>query len=139
VSGHRVWSFDPGETTGWAYFEDNHLISIGEFHSDLAEDVLKRIQRQDLVIYETLHCSPGFNPIGFEIIGAIKYVCRQVGVLPLGHSPMNLAGPMKWPALDAMRKVIKSPHIRDAIYHYASWSEKIPLGVDSRFFLWPLK
>jgi hypothetical protein len=123
----HVWSFDPGETTGWVYIEDNYIRESGTFSQAQAESVLNSIQSGELVIYETLHCSPGFRPVGFEIIGAIKYVCQHVGVLPVGHSPANMAGPMKWPELDSIRKTIKSPHIRDAIYHYASWSGKIPV------------
>lgn len=123
----HVWVFDPGETTGWIHVVDNVIENLGTFVPDYASEVLKRIEEHQFVLYETLHCSPGFRPIGFEVIGAIKYVCVGIRVVPLGHSPMNMAGPMKWPELDPIRKVIKSPHIRDAIYHYASWSEKIPL------------
>jgi hypothetical protein len=125
-----VWSFDPGQTTGFAYLEDNCVLRLGEFKVG-DDSVLDSIGEEDgesatTVLYESLHCSPGFNPIGFEVIGAIKYVCRKIHIKPIARSPLYLAGPMLWPTLDAMRKQVKSPHMRDAIYHYSAWNGDPP-------------
>jgi hypothetical protein len=127
-----VWSFDPGETTGFVQVVSNVIFTAGTFSQDQAAETLHRIGIQDVVLYETLHCSPGFRTAGFEVIGAIKYVCQRLGVKPEGCSPTNLAGPMKWPELDPLRKIFKSPHVRDAIYHYCAWSHMIPvMGLNS--------
>jgi hypothetical protein len=120
-----VWSFDPGQTTGYVYLEDDSVLRLGEFKVG-DDSVLDSIGEHDTILFETLHCSPGFNPIGFEVIGAIKYVCRKRHLKPIGRSPLYLAGPTAWPGLNEMRKKVRSPHMRDAIYHYCAWCDSVP-------------
>jgi hypothetical protein len=120
-----VWSFDPGVVSGYAFMDDFIITKVGVFLDIHAELVFTHIKRGDIVLYETLHCTSAFNPTGFEVIGVLKYFCRKRNIVAVARSPRELRGPYLWPALDTVRKQIKSVHVRDAIYHLAAWCSEI--------------
>lgn len=126
----KVWSFDPGVTSGWILVDDNVIESFGEFAfpSDQSLQVLDRLGVGDTILYESLHCSPGFNPAGFEVIGAIKYACyRQKVSMVIAQAPQLMVGPSKWPDMEQFKHIVRSPHVLDAIYHYAAWAKRVPM------------
>lgn len=120
---NRVWVYDPGGTTGWALFRRTpggphpaELIRWGE--CDLWHGIDTQIKRGDEVVYEKLYVlSPGFNPVGIEVVGVITYLCDRVGITPHSQHPGALAGPYKWPQSKLIHKVARSDHSYDAILH----------------------
>ncbi len=120
---NRIWAYDPGDTTGWALFARTPgreypatLIQWGEMR--LWEDLERQIRRGDEVVHESLYVlSPGFNPIGMEVVGVIKYLCRKYGITPHKQHTGLLAGPYKWPGSTKVHKMAKSDHAYDAILH----------------------
>ena len=122
-------AFDPGGTTGWCRFEKQalsqayiprwHLTEFGQFPTDLIRQVDELIQPFDVVVFERIQVMHmGFDPIGLEIIGAIKLVCQLNGNKCIGQSPGNINGPKLWPDLMPLRKLFKNQqHAKDAFYH----------------------
>lgn len=122
-SMNRVWVYDPGGTTGWALFrrtptanQPATLIRWGE--CKLWHDIDKQIAPGDDVVYEKLYVlSPGFNPIGIEVVGVINYLCERARIVPHPQHPGILAGPYQWPGSKALHKIVRSDHAYDAILH----------------------
>lgn len=111
-----LWVYDPGQTTGYAKFNSRgYLEEYGELV--LWRGIDRQIRSGDTVVYEdikVLHLS--FNPIGLQVIGALRYIVEERGQIRLTpHSPSRLYGVKKWPIFDLSS--IRSDHIRDAIYH----------------------
>ena len=112
---HKItWVFDPGKTTGVAKFVGNCLFWWGEF--TIWEEFDHAIDENDNVVYESIYWhGPAFNPVGLEVIGVIKFLCKKRGVKPTAQHPQKIVGIQKWPIYDLSS--IKSPHAKDAIYH----------------------
>jgi len=118
-------AFDPGGTTGWCRFQQvpgDHfweVMQFGQFPVERLEAVAELIQVEDTVVYEqiqVLHL--GFDPIGLQVIGAIKLWCHLGGQKCKGQSPGNITGAKVWPDLIEARKwFTRQLHARDAFYH----------------------
>ena len=118
-------AFDPGGTTGWCRFQQipgNKLwdvMEFGQFPVERLESVAELIQPQDIVVYEqiqVLHL--GFDPIGLQVIGAIKLWCALGGQKYKGQSPGILTGAKTWPDLKEPSKwFTRQQHAKDAFYH----------------------
>lgn len=82
----RVIAFDPGQTTGYAAFDnDNDMIWMGEIERDQVWDFLQQVeQTTHVMVLERFQSRPkpyaDANPV--EVIGVIKEFARQHG-LPL--------------------------------------------------------
>jgi len=116
--------FDPGGTTGWCRFKRTfspqwHVDEFGQFPLDRIETISELINPGELVIYEQIHALHlGFDPVGLEVIGAIKLTCHLGGNGMISQSPGNLAGAKAWKELDEARKWFRTqPHAKDAFYH----------------------
>ena len=118
-------AFDPGGTTGWCRFQqvpgDKFWITMdfGQFPVERLESIAELIQPNDMVVYEqiqVLHL--GFDPIGLQVIGAIKLWCLLEGLTCKGQSPGILTGAKHWPELkDPSKWFTRQQHAKDAWYH----------------------
>jgi len=118
-------AFDPGGTTGWCRFYQPNTSSLwqvvewGEFSTEKILRVYELIQPGERVVFERIQVMHmGFNPIGLEIIGAIKLACQLGGNTWIGQSPGNISGAKLWPGLNEGRKwFTRQQHAKDAFYH----------------------
>jgi len=117
-------AFDPGGTTGWCRFERMYgntwrVNTFGQFSTDQMKRIPELIVPGDMVVFERIHMLHlGFDPIGLEVIGAIKMWCQIEGNTYIGQSPGILSGAKVWPDLDEARKWFKGQqHALDAFYH----------------------
>jgi len=120
-------AFDPGGTTGWCRFEPVpahfgtqwHVTEFGQFTTDMIQRVYELIHPNERVVFERIQVMHmGFDPIGLEIIGAIKLTCKLNGNTFIGQSPGNINGAKLWPDLDKARKwFVRQQHAKDAFYH----------------------
>lgn len=130
----HIW-FDPGDTTGWALFEDGLPIEMGELHypSELFGTLVGLISRAELCGFENYRIQPknssarGYTPFWSEalpirVIGAIEFasfqsdpnrrmVSQNSDIKPSGY---GYAG-MKYV------KGKKGMHKEDAIAHGTFW------------------
>lgn len=124
--------FDPGGHTGFLHaeiFDDNtfKLLEYGYFfESDRVDDLIKV---SDLVVSEriTLSGVKGFNPVGIEVMGAIKQYCRFYNVPLQWQSPSFMQAALRWGVVDP--KEFKSEHPKDALCHFVMFlrrSERLP-------------
>ena len=93
--------------------------TLGQFSTDLLKLIPELIVPGDLVVFERIHMLHlGFDPIGLEVIGAIKMWCQIEGSKYIGQSPGIISGAKKWPDLDTARPWFKGQqHALDAFYH----------------------
>jgi hypothetical protein len=97
-----------------------YVIEHGQFPTEEVTRVAELINPFDIVVYETIHVvHMGFDPIGLEIIGAIKVVSYMNGNQLHGQSPGNISGAKKWPYVSQFSRnwFVNQPHARDAFYH----------------------
>jgi len=112
----RLLCYDPGGTTGVAYFVDHCLIWVAAQMGTLS--IPEQIAQADVVLYETATWrGPAFNPVGFEVIGVIKHFCTLQGIKPISRPPTVLRGPRTWPRVAEYARRMKSQHARDAFGH----------------------
>lgn len=108
-------TFDPGQTTGWSIWENDLLTAWGQFTCENLLVLEALITPKSSVVYESLTWkNPAFNPVGMEVIGAIKLRCLQCGVAWASQPPSILTGVQKWPIYKWKGL---SPHEKDAIGH----------------------
>jgi len=121
----RFLVFDPGHTTGWALFEDDHVISAGE--SPDWKDIPEMINQAkvDLVLFESFKLYPWKAKqkiwdsfLEVEVIGVIKAHCYFNNILFYSQQPSD----KEFFDNDKLRdlgvfKVSTSRHARDAIRH----------------------
>ncbi len=109
-----TWFFDPGQTTGYAKYQEVTLCDWGEF--ELWRGLDSRILPGDMVIYESFFLGgPSFRLVGIEVIGVIKYLCETLNIEPKSQSPSSIVGVFKWPIYDFSS--VKGQHAKDAIAH----------------------
>lgn len=113
-----LWVYDPGAMTGFAKFlldeTAGELVGCGEFptYSLLPH----QIKFGHHVLYEKVVARfSGFNPIGLEVVGAIKVLCMNSIVYPHHQVHQKLTGIKKWGTFPL--KDVLSEHARDAIHH----------------------
>lgn len=113
-----LWVYDPGQMTGYAKFR------LGEFAAELEECgefttstlLPAQIKPKDLVVYEKIIVRMhGFNPVGLEVVGAIKVLCQIHKVPCYPRSHQELTGIRKWRTYPL--KNVLSDHAKDAIHH----------------------
>ncbi len=124
-------SFDPGETTGFARFQDGHLTWHEELKTPTVHDaapilaslitplckvVVENYQvykwRQKQHVGDTLHTP--------RIIGCIETLCALQGHKPAKQTAQNAKGFVTDEKLKAWGMYVKGqPHARDAIRHAA--------------------
>lgn len=116
---------DPGGVTGWALFDDDHLLTVGEVSFDQYHSWLEELH-PDLFVIEDYKIRPASLEKGWshqwndgqalQIIGAIEYhsyrrgiqvVRQQPSIKPLGYAHAGLT----------YRKDRKGTHINDAVAH----------------------
>ena len=72
------------------------------------------VSGDEVVFEKIIPRSADFNPIGLEVIGVIKYLCKQFNISPKGQVSAQLTGFRKWDLYDLKGF---STHERDAIGH----------------------
>jgi len=137
----KILSFDPGETTGFAYFEfpknykdiqldgtvSDYLKFWGEFkdYITLEEIFFAHSVKPDIVVIEAFRLYPhkandkvlsSFPTV--EIIGIIKYLCwnNEIPFVEQGANTKKFYGNKKLRMCDLFERG-RSPHIRDAVRH----------------------
>ena len=131
----RLWAYDPGGTTGFAEFvrirfDMWRLRSWGEL--DLWRGITEQIRFGDQVVYENIvPRHPSFNPVGLQIIGAIRLFAEMSDVSRV-YSQMNaqIHGVFKWGTYDELFKKIKSDHSKDAIAHGIVYLKKLGYTIE---------
>lgn len=120
VRNPMLWCFDPGQTTGIAGFDlaSGSLITLLEIETWHHLDAY--IHPKDRVVAEQITWrSPSFNPVGLEVIGALKFLCDRLQVEITLQSPGAITGVLKWPIYDFSS--IRSQHEIDALAHGIYW------------------
>lgn len=125
-----VLALDPGGTTGYALFgkrtrmagDKYTLCDAGDFPT--WEGLLPLIGRlpkgKSTVVYEQIYVGrASFNPIGLEVIGVIKYLCRERRIALVPQSPQVITGIKKWKKVDV--SFLQSQHAKDAFHHGAMY------------------
>jgi len=120
-----MYSWDPGKSTGWCYFEDSRLHSFGTVQLDDLGPMLDGISASAVFVVESYFVRPksagGFDhnwssPVTLEAIGAIKararligaeVVMQQAAIKPVGYG---------WAKM-VYKKGQKNIHHRDALAH----------------------
>lgn len=90
-----VLVFDPGESTGWCFRDENHVTTGGTLpknHVEVARAITERLP--SIVVIERFNLYPqmakslawnSFYPC--EVIGVIKYVCASLKIPVVEQSP----------------------------------------------------
>lgn len=128
MSMQTLLVFDPGESTGWVFSDNNgqlHGGTAGKNHQEVAQ-LIEQYQ-PDVVVYETFQMYPGrakslywnsFYPC--EVIGVIKYMCAKLSIPIAGQQPSvrKYAGKaaLDWEKLQVCGH--KTEHTKDAYQHY---------------------
>lgn len=132
-----ILTFDPGESTGWAYRNSEGKVTGGTLPKDHREVAgLIRDLMPDVVVYETFRMYPGkaqalawnsFYPC--EVIGVIKVTCMEEAIPMVEQAPSvkPYAGGLG-PRWEELKKVVKvTEHVKDALLHlnyYERYNEK---------------
>jgi len=117
-------AFDPGQTTGWCRFQHTlntpwRVVEFGQFPLEEIQVVYELILPAETVVYEQIQMLHlGFDPVGLQVIGAIKLTCALQENTLIGQSPGNISGAKLWPDLEDARKwFVRQQHAKDAFYH----------------------
>lgn len=114
----RLVSIDPGGTTGYAILEqaEDDLWDVVEVKQKITDEDLEHIIKPgDIVIYENIQVfDRSIRTIGIEVIGALKIICRLVGITPIKRTPGYLQGIRHWPLALPVKC---SRHAKDALHH----------------------
>lgn len=131
----RILSLDPGESTGWVYFEVDDAPNsndppymtggtAGKNHLEVAE--LFSIYNPNEVVIESFHLYPGlakslswnsFYPC--EVIGVCKYLCMQKDIQWVEQAPSikKFAGALNDLWITFQKRVKTTEHTKDAYLH----------------------
>lgn len=121
--------FDPGGTTGYCVgtVENSpQLKELGEFKE--SSRLFGIIERCDLVVCEqlTVGRNPGFNPIGIEVMGAVKAIASHLSKPITMQRPSVMQFPLKWGCIP--QKAFPSEHTKDAVCHYVAFLASVKIG-----------
>jgi len=121
----RVLAFDPGVTTGWAFFDGPELVVCGEAKWDEVANVIET-NEADVIVYESWRLYPWkknqavwdeFPAV--QVIGIIKEFARRLGI-PIVEQAASVKQVMTDNHLRKCGLWVKgSTHMRDAIRHAA--------------------
>jgi hypothetical protein len=135
---YRLYTYDPGGTTGWACFEVNEeegkgiLVKSGEH--ELWHGIEEQLYPPNYldnafrVVYENIvprHMD--FNPIGLQTVGVIRYLCEKHGIPHTSQPNAVIHGVERWGIYDL--DYVKSPHAKDAIRHGIVYLRKLGIAV----------
>lgn len=128
----RIICFDPGHTTGWAFFEGTKLTAAGQINTKPIEEAVINITdlldmyTPDMVVFEdyrvykwkTEHHG-GSELLTTRVIGCIETLCIQKQIYPIIKQPAHTA---KGFCKDSKLKewglyIVGERHARDAIRH----------------------
>lgn len=120
MARQRVVAIDPGETTGvmvglFTQLGNQAELEICEaFETHQFEGLEDQIDDSvQLVLCERLtNRHPSFNPIGFEVVGVVRFLAAQANASLVLQAPSILSAPRKLFALP-----FSSQHICDAAHH----------------------
>ena len=133
----NVWTFDPGQTTGWSLWSKGTLRKWGVFQPEEVHKFLTKVLQpastednvKTIFLYERLVVRQlSFNPIGMEVIGALKYIACVNKYNVLHQEPAQISGVMKWPIYDFKKKGL-SEHEKDAIAHGIIYYRKLGMEI----------
>lgn len=132
-----LYAYDPGLTTGWASFilaKNEKLATLslyGEHELWRGIDSQIALDVCETVVYEkVIPRHPSFNPIGLEVIGAIRYLCELHGRVAIYQMNAQIHGVFKWGTYDKLFKTIKSEHSKDAIAHGIVYLKKLGYTIE---------
>lgn len=121
----RLLALDPGETTGYALFDDGNLQVAGEFSlwrliSLLIVDV-DRVVCERFALYARKAAAMTNNEFpAVQVIGVVRYLAETLNV-PVHFQPASAIhsggslSPLMRPLVDALE--VKGSHARDATAH----------------------
>ena len=113
----RLLVFDPGETTGWAFFEDGKIRG-GSFHMWDAILKLMDAYKPTTILYESFHLN---QSAATRLIGSDFPACQVIGVLKYLTARATIPLESQNPAMRSSIKLERIPgfnlHARDAAKH----------------------
>ena len=121
--------FDPGESTGWCFRDENHVTTGGTLpknHIEVARAITERLP--SIVVIERFNLYPqmakslawnSFYPC--EVIGVIKYVCASMKIPVIEQAPSvkKYFGGYKsdWEQVKQTKGFKLTEHVKDAYQH----------------------
>ena len=124
----KILVFDPGESTGWVYRDENGRLIGGtckKNHLEVAERI--QLSMPDVVVFERFNLYPAmakslawnsFYPC--EVIGVIRYLCmrQDIPIVEQAPSVKKYCGGFKadWDQLKAISCGV-TEHTKDAYMH----------------------
>ena len=126
----RFFAVDPGETTGWALFEEGNPVRVGQEKGE--ENIWKLIDELhldlplDFLVIENFRIRPGTNfawnsIFPANVIGALKYWAHVHGVKVVLQEPaVKTANVTKL----GVKKSSRYNHAADAVAHGAYFWKK---------------
>jgi len=129
----KILVFDPGESTGWVFWEEGVVVSggtCGKNHREVADKILTL--KPDIVVFERFNLYPGraqslswntFYPC--EVIGVIRYIAESANMEIVEQAPSvkKYSGLVKkneswlWNDLKARMQGKVTEHTWDALQH----------------------
>ena len=119
----RILALDPGDTTGYVDMEhcDDKIVLVHEAGQFGGWQELGRLIRAPIerVVYEKFAIlSANVSPIPLQVIGVLKYVSAERGIITHGQMPNSrLAVLKRYPEIDTGIAKSEYPHRRDALLH----------------------
>lgn len=124
-----VLVFDPGESTGWCFRDENHVTTGGTLpknHLEVARAITDRLP--SIVVIERFNLYPqmakslawnSFYPC--EVIGVIKYVCASLKIPVIEQAPSvkkYFGGYQSdWEQVKKTKGFKLTEHVKDAYQH----------------------
>ena len=124
-----VLVFDPGESTGWCFRDENHVTTGGTLpknHVEVARAITERLP--SIVVIERFNLYPqmakslawsSFYPC--EVIGVIKYVCASLKIPVIEQAPSvkkYFGGYQSdWEQVKQTKGFKLTEHVKDAYQH----------------------